>query len=116
MFQHISENEFSERLVGGSARYLGSAALNLFYDDANANNTVNARRKRHRLSAMEVIARSRYLALMSGSYDVRTNTGTDVVFSTVANQAFYSALPSTVGLRDDNHYLIDEVRGSSHFP
>lgn len=116
VFQHISENEFSERLVGGSARYLGSAAHNFFFDDANENSTVDARRQAHRLSAMEIIVRSRYLARMSGSYDARTNAGADVVFSTVANQAFYSALPSIVDLRDDSYGIIDEVCGTWRFP
>ena len=116
MFQRISENEFSERLVGGSARYLGSAVHNFFDDDANDINTVNARRQPHRLSAMEIIVRSRYLARKRGSYDVRTDAGVDVVFSTVANPAFYSALPSTVGLRDDSYNVIDAVSGTCHFP
>ena len=116
MFQRISENEFSERLVGESARYLGSAVHNFFDDDANDINTVNARRQPHRLSAMEIIVRSRHLARRIGSYDVETNAGVDVVFSTVANPAFYSALPSTVGLRDRYYNTIDEVRGSCRLP
>ena len=116
MFQHISENEFSERLVGGSARYLGSAAYNFFYDDINDNTTMNFPRKELRLSAMEIVVRSRYLARIRGSYDVRTDAGVDVVFSTVANPAFYSALPSTVGLRDRYYNTIDEVRGSCRLP
>ena len=116
VFQEISENEFSERLVGGSARYLGSAAYNFFYDDANDNNAANARRQPHRLSAMEIIVRSRHLARMIGSYDAATNAGVDAVFSTVANPAFYSALPSTVGLRDDNYDAIDEVCGACRLP
>ena len=116
MFQHISENEFSERLVGGSARYLGSAAYNFFYDDVNDNTTMNFPRKERRLSAMEIIVRSRYLARKRGSYDLRTDAGVDVVFSTVANPAFYSALPSTVGLRDDSYNVIDAVSGTCHFP
>lgn len=116
VFQHISEHEFSERLVGGSARYLVSPAYNFFDDDVNGNNTANPRRQTHRLSAMEKIVRSRQLDRMSGSYDVRTNAGADVVFSTVANPAFYSALPPTVGLRDENYNIIDEVCGTCRFP
>ena len=115
VFQHISENEFSERLIGGSARYLGSAAYNCFNDNGKVNNTVNARQQTHRLSAMETIVWSRYLARRSGPYDVRTNAGVDVVFSTVANPAFYSALPSTVGLLDDNYKIIHEVCDTCRF-
>ena len=115
VFQHISENEFSQHLVGGSPRHLESAAYNFFYDDTNDNNTVNVHRRTHRLSVIEIIARSRHLARTIGSYDVGTNAGVDVVFSTVAIPAFYSALPATVGLRDDNYKTIHGVSGTRCF-
>ncbi|CAN0530144.1 unnamed protein product, partial [Laminaria digitata] len=51
---------------------------------------------------------SRYLAQTNGTYDLETNGGADAVFSTVAIPAFYSALPSTVGLLDDNYDVVNE--------
>ena len=65
------------------------------------------------MHSLENISRARYLAQTNGTYDLETNAGTDVVFSTVAIPAFYSALPSTVGLLDDNYDVIDEVCGIS---
>lgn len=105
VFQHISESDFAVRLLGGTVRTLGSAAYEVFLDDDN--DTVNERTQTRRLDALQI---SRSLAQTNGSYDVETDAGVDVVFSTVAIPAFSSALPSTVGLLNDNYFIAEEVR------
>lgn len=93
---------------------MGSAAYYDFYGDesgaVNGEKHRQRRRRWRRLGALESIARSRYLMQTNGSYDTETNAGVDVFFSTVALPAFYSALPSTVGLLDDDFEVLDEVR------
>eukprot|EP00904_Undaria_pinnatifida_P011388 jgi/Undpi1/737/HiC_scaffold_10.g04201.m1 len=103
VFQHITLNDFDIRLVGGSVRLLGSAFYSALNDDDN--DTVNNRRRRRRRRLrrlQENVPRNRSF------YNSETNAGTDAVFSTVAIPTFYSALPSTVGLLDDNYDVIDE--------
>ena len=106
VFQHITLNDFDIRLVGGSVRLLGSASYSASNDDDN--DTVNNRRRRRRRlrRLQENVPRNRSF------YNSETNAGTDAVFSTVAIPTFYSALPSTVGLLDDNYDVIDEVCGT----
>ena len=121
VFQHITENEFSFRLVGGSVKVLGAASYNACYDDNN--NAVNTRRQRwwrrqrhRRFFIPKNVVQSRNRDSTNGTYELETNAGADAVFSTVAVPAFYSALPSTVGLLDDNNDVANEVRGSCHLP
>lgn len=64
----------------------------------------------------ENIVRSSGRAPTNGTYDLDTNAGADAVFTTVAIPAFYSALPSTIGLLDDNYNAENEVRGSHCLP
>ncbi len=80
VFEHITENDFAVRLAGGSIKVLGAAA----YDDDEDG--------------------------ADGSYDEDADAGIDVFFSTVALPAFYSSLPATVGLLDDNYEVMEEVR------
>ncbi|CAM9633673.1 unnamed protein product, partial [Hapterophycus canaliculatus] len=110
VFQHITENDFSVRLVGGSIKVMGAAAYDDYPDDDDdgGRRLRRKRRRRRRLGALENIVRSRYLQQTNGSYDVETNAGVDVVFSTVAMPAFFSALPPTVGLLGDGFEIIDE--------
>lgn len=115
VFQHISENDFSIRLVGGSVKASGSIAYDTYHDDdEDADETTASRRRRlqrRRLGALEPVTRSsRYLAQTNGSYDVTTTADVDVLFSTVALPAFYSALPPTVDLRDEKFEAVGEVR------
>ena len=107
VFQHITENDFAVRLLGANVKTLGSASYDVFYDDDN--DVVNGRRRRRLLGIPENVVRSRYLAQTNRTYDEETNAGVDAVFSTVAIPALYSALPSTVGLLDDDYYVMDEV-------
>ncbi|CAB1109758.1 unnamed protein product [Ectocarpus sp. CCAP 1310/34] len=112
VFQHITENDWSVRFVGGSVKVLGAAA----YDDDDDDDDdpddhgeeTDGRRRRRRLGDLENVVRSRYLTQSNGSYDAGTNAGTDVFFATVAAPALYSALPSTVGLLDDSFEVMAE--------
>ena len=96
------------RLIGASVKTLGADSYDKFYDDDN--DVVNGRRRRRRLDTLTNDSQSRRLARTQGTYDNETNAGVDAVFSTVAIPAFFSALPSTVGLRDDDYSVMDEVR------
>lgn len=116
VFQHITEHDFAVRLVGGNVKTLGAASYSVFYgDDSDTASTRWQRRWRRQrqrqrwLLIPENAVRSRYLAKTNGTYDLETNGGADAVFSTVAIPAFYSALPSTVGLLDDNYDVVNEV-------
>ncbi|CAM9782649.1 unnamed protein product, partial [Ectocarpus sp. 12 AP-2014] len=112
VFQHITENDWSVRFVGGSIKVLGAAA----YDDDDHDDDdhddhgeeTDGRRRRRRLGDLENVVRSRYLTQSNGSYDAGTDAGTDVFFATVAAPALYSALPSTVGLLDDGFEVMAE--------
>lgn len=103
VFQHITENDFVVRIVGGSTQTLGDALFNVSYDDDNSGTVWR------RLVTLENGGQSRHLALDNATYHPETNAGADAFFSTVAIPAFYSALPSTVGLMDDNYDVVDEV-------
>ena len=121
MFEHITENDFAVRLVGGSIKVLGAAAYDDYHDDDadgvdGGRQRRRQRRRRRRLGALENVVRSRYLVQTNGSYDEETDAGVDVLFSTVALPAFYSSLPSTVGLLDDNFEVMEEVRASQSPP
>lgn len=107
VFQHITENDFAVRLLGANVKTLGQASYDELSDDDN--DTVSGRRRRRLLGVPKNVVRSRYLAEANGDYDAETNAGVDAVFSTVAIPAFYSALPSTVSLLDDEYYFMDEV-------
>ena len=111
VFQHITENDFAVRLVGGSTKVLGAAAYDEYHvDEAGISGVAGGVDGRRRwLGALENVAQSRYLAQTNGSYDVETDAGVDVVFSTVAVPAFYSALPPTVELLDDDYEIVEEV-------
>lgn len=59
MFQHITENDWSVRFVGGSIKVLGAAA----YDDDDHDDhgeETDGRRWRRRLGNLENVVRSRY--------------------------------------------------------
>ncbi|CAN0570873.1 unnamed protein product, partial [Ectocarpus sp. 12 AP-2014] len=73
VFQHITENDWSVRFVGGSIKVLGAAA----YDDDDHDDDdhddhgeeTDGRRRRRRLGDLENVVRSRYLTQSNGSYD-----------------------------------------------
>lgn len=111
VFQHITENDFAVRLVGGSTKVLGADGYDEYHaDEAGVGGvTGGVDGGRRWLGALENAVRSRYLAQTNGSYDVETDAGVDTVFSTVAIPAFYSALPPTVELLDDEFEIVEEV-------
>eukprot|EP00903_Cladosiphon_okamuranus_P012613 g11801.t1 len=110
VFQHITENDFAVRLVGGSIKVLGAAAYDAYHDDAADIGAVagGVDGGRRWLGALENATHSRYLSQTNGTYHVQTDAGVDTVFSTVAIPAFYSALPPTVELLDDNFEIVEE--------
>lgn len=86
VFAHITENDFSIKLLGGGVKTLGvlqDHVVDTLPEDA-----------------------------VAGTYNETVDAGADVFFSTVALPAFYSALPPTVGLLDDDFNVMDEVRAT----